>query len=113
MLVLCSHRGLVEKGQALFVNMSTKYGVNPSLECYTCMVDLFGRARHLEKAVRLIQDMPSSNYSIIWHTLLGACQEWEDVNVGRWAFERAVRLNISDGPAYVLMANIYATAGMG
>ena len=70
-------------------------------------------AGHLEKAVRLIQDMPSSDYSIIWHTLLGACRKWVDVNVGRWAFERAIKLDKSNGPAYVLVANIYATAGMG
>jgi hypothetical protein len=34
------------------------------------------------------------------------------VNVGRWAFERAVQVDKSDGAAYVLMANIYASAGM-
>ena len=31
--------GPVEEDQALFVYMNTKYGVDPSLECYTCMVD--------------------------------------------------------------------------
>ena len=76
----------MRKGQALFVNMSTNYGVNPSLECYTCKVELFRHVGHLEKAVRLMQDMPFSDFSIIWHTLLGP---WPDVNVGRWTFERA------------------------
>ena len=36
------------------------------------------------KTVRVIQDMPCSDYSIIWHTLLGACQIWADVNVVDW-----------------------------
>eukprot|EP00250_Pteridium_aquilinum_P022258 c25334_g3_i4 orf=2-421(+) len=76
------------------------------------MIDLFGRAGHLEKAVQVIQEMPSSDYSAVWHALLGACQKWGDVSVGRWAFEQAVQVDKSDGPAYVLMANIYAAAGM-
>ena len=95
----------MRKGQALFVNMSTNYGVNPSLECYTFKVDLFRHAGHLEKVVRLMQDMSFFYYSIIWHTLSGT---WTDVNVGRWAFEQAAKLDRSNDPAYILMANIYA-----
>ncbi|KAI5075882.1 hypothetical protein GOP47_0009958 [Adiantum capillus-veneris] len=111
-LNVCSHLGLVEEGQVIFENMTTKYGVKPSLECYTCMIDLIGRAGHLQKAVRLIQDMPSSDYIFLWHALMGACQKWVDVHVGRWAFEQAVKLDGSEGSTYVLMANIYAEAGM-
>ena len=87
-LNVCSHRGILEQGQALSVNMSTKYVVNPSLKCYACMVDIFNPAGHLEKVVRLIRDMPSSE---IWHTLLGACWKWADVNVGRWTYEWLVK----------------------
>ena len=36
------HSDLVNEGQSLFANMNTKNGVNPCLECYTCMVDFFG-----------------------------------------------------------------------
>ncbi|KAI5065733.1 hypothetical protein GOP47_0020428 [Adiantum capillus-veneris] len=111
-LKVCSHRGLVEEGQAVFANMSKKYGMNPSLECYICMIDLFGRAGHLEKAVRLIQGMPSSDSTAIWHALLSACLRWADVNVGGWAFEQAIKLDECDESAYILVANIYAEAGM-
>ncbi|KAI5076873.1 hypothetical protein GOP47_0008938 [Adiantum capillus-veneris] len=107
-----NHQGLVEEGQALFLNMSVTYGVKPSLECYTCMIDLLGRAGHLDKAVKLIQEMPSSDRMAIWHTLLGLCQNWADVKVGEWAFEQALKLDNRDGSAYVFMGNIYAAAGM-
>ena len=33
--------------------------------------------------------------------------------MGRWAFERAIKLDKRDGPAYVLMKNIYAVVSMG
>ena len=61
--------------------MNTKIGVNLSLEC---MVDLYGHAGLLEKAVRMTQDMPSLDYSIMWHTIFSACKKVIDVNVGRW-----------------------------
>ncbi|KAI5075778.1 hypothetical protein GOP47_0009854, partial [Adiantum capillus-veneris] len=109
---VCNHRGLVEEGQRVFLSMSTKYGLKPNLECYNCMIDLLGRAGHLEKAVKLIQGMPSADHTAVWHALLGACVRWAEVNVGEWAFKQAVKLNKSDGPAYVHMANIYAAAGM-
>eukprot|EP00250_Pteridium_aquilinum_P022256 c25334_g3_i2 orf=1006-1401(+) len=104
--------GLVDEGQIYFAIMNTDFGIMPDLDHYTCMIDLFGRAGHLEKAVGLIRDLPSSDHSAIWHALLGACQKWGDITVGRWAFRRAVQVDSSDGAAYVLMANIYSTAGM-
>ncbi|KAI5084860.1 hypothetical protein GOP47_0001029 [Adiantum capillus-veneris] len=112
LLRLCSHLGLVEKGQELLDNMEAIYGLKPDLECFTCMVDLLGRAGHLVKAVKVIQGMPISADSTIWHCLLGACQKWVDVKVGTWAFKQAVELDKCDGAAYILMLNIYAAAGM-
>ncbi|KAH7291454.1 hypothetical protein KP509_29G017400 [Ceratopteris richardii] len=108
----CSRLGLVEKGNMYFFDMSRIYGVKPSLEHFACMVDLFGRAGHLDKAVQVIQKMPNSSHMAAWCALLGACQKWGEVEVGEWAFEQAVALDGSDGAAYVLMGNIYGTAGM-
>ena len=64
--------------------MSTKYDVNPGLECYTYMVDLFVPVGFFEKGATLIENMPFYDYSIIMRTLLSACcQNWAHVNVGR------------------------------
>ncbi|KAI5083686.1 hypothetical protein GOP47_0003429, partial [Adiantum capillus-veneris] len=111
-LNVCSHRGLVEEGQAVFLKMGTKYDVKPSLETYTCMIDLFGRVGHVEKAVKLIQEMPSVEHKAVWHALMGVCWKWADANVGEWAFEQAMKLDKSDSSTFILMANIYAAAGM-
>ncbi|KAI5081261.1 hypothetical protein GOP47_0004444 [Adiantum capillus-veneris] len=112
MLNVCSHLGLVEEGYSTFLKMGTKYGVNPNPECFTCIVDLFGRAGHLEKAVQLIHEMPTFDCSANWIALLGACRKWGDVEVGRLAFEQAARESKFHGPACVLMSDIYAAAGM-
>jgi pentatricopeptide repeat protein len=76
----CSHLGLVDDGHMYFLNMSTRYGVKPAAEHYACMVDLFGRAGHLVKAVGVIQEMPSSNSTTVWSGCLpemGGCECWE------------------------------------
>ncbi|MCO5611999.1 hypothetical protein L7F22_066260 [Adiantum nelumboides] len=108
----CSHSGLVDEGQMLFDSMQGKYGIVPDDEHYTCMVDLFGRARHFDKAMGIIKMMPSSDSPPIWSALLGACRKWGNVALGRMAFECAVELDKCDAAAYVVMSNIYAAAGM-
>ncbi|KAH7388524.1 hypothetical protein KP509_16G079900 [Ceratopteris richardii] len=69
-LNVCSHLGLVDKGYEYFVNMTTKYGIIPNSECFTCIIDLFGREGHLEKAVQLIQEMRVFDRSANWIALL-------------------------------------------
>eukprot|EP00250_Pteridium_aquilinum_P025265 c30458_g1_i1 orf=2-316(+) len=41
LLNACSHAGLIERGQTYFESMRQNYGVIPTLEHDTCMVDLF------------------------------------------------------------------------
>jgi pentatricopeptide repeat protein len=108
----CSHSGLVEEGETCFMLMNGKCKIIPDLDHYTCMVDLFGRAGIFEKAIEVIMKMPSSHYFLVWDALLGACQKWGNVMVGRFAFEQAVQLNPDNGAAYVLMSNIYVAAGL-
>ncbi|GKA51570.1 pentatricopeptide repeat-containing protein [Tanacetum coccineum] len=83
----CAHVGLVEKGLQYFNSMLSKYGLHPQLEHYSCMVDILGRSGQVDKALNLINDMPIDADDVIWRTLL-------------------------DSSAYVLLANIYADAGM-
>ncbi|MCO5566363.1 hypothetical protein L7F22_020040 [Adiantum nelumboides] len=96
----CSHSGLVDDGQVYFDNMKEKYGIAPDKEHYTCMVDLFGRARLFDKAMRVIKMMPSSDYPPVWSALLGACRKWGNVKLGKFAFERAVQLDERNAAAY-------------
>ncbi|KAI5059667.1 hypothetical protein GOP47_0025986, partial [Adiantum capillus-veneris] len=73
----CSHSGLLDEGQMYFDDMTEKYGIAPNKEHYTCMVDLFGRARLFEKAMGVIMMMSSSDHLPAWFALLGACRDWE------------------------------------
>ncbi|KAI5082423.1 hypothetical protein GOP47_0002166 [Adiantum capillus-veneris] len=109
-LKTCSQTCLVDKGQVFFDAISKDFGLVPTLEHHTCMVDLFGQAGHLDKAVALVKRMPFDLDVGVWHTLLDICLNWGHVELGLKAFSNAVQLDDKDGVAYVRMSSIYADA---
>ena len=104
----CSRDCLINKSMTYFESMNKDYGIMPMVEHHMCMVDLFGRAGNLEKAVDMIERMSFSSHLMMWHTILGACRSLGNADVGKQAFENAVNLNINDPVAYVLMSHIEA-----
>ncbi|KAI5068665.1 hypothetical protein GOP47_0017010 [Adiantum capillus-veneris] len=108
----CSYVGLVVKGQMFLEMMSVTYGIVPNAAHHSCIVDLLGHAGHFDKAMSVIENMPSSGYIQVWLALLGACQKWGNVEVGRLSFERAVLLDKKCAVAYMCMIDIYTDAGM-
>ncbi|XWS47736.1 hypothetical protein CRYUN_Cryun13aG0010500 [Craigia yunnanensis] len=64
----CNHSGLVEEGQKYFNFMSSHYSIQPQIEHYGAMVDLFGRADQLEEAYAIIEAMPMEPDVVIWRT---------------------------------------------
>jgi pentatricopeptide repeat protein len=112
LLSACGHSGLLDEAQMQFGNMSVKYGISPSLEHFTCMVMVFGYAGLFAEAMSVIRSMACSDYSSIWLALLAACKKWGNAKLGRFAFDHLILLDVSCPTAYVLMADIYASAGL-
>ena len=86
---MCSHGGLVKEGQTLLDHMLALYSVKPTVEHYTCMVDLFGRVGELDIAIAMIQKSPFCPNLVMWHSVLNACKKWGNVRCGQHAFECA------------------------
>ncbi|XAR48731.1 hypothetical protein NMG60_11031644 [Bertholletia excelsa] len=80
-LTACSHGGLLDKGREYFKMMGARFGMTPRLEHYTCMVDMLGRAGHLEEAEALIMGMEIDPDEALWGALLGACKIHGKVDV--------------------------------
>lgn len=110
-LSACSHSGLVAKGQMIFENMSSVYGLTPQLEHYACMVDLFGRAGLQKKAEAILRRMPYKPTPAMWATLIGACRIHGNTDIGEWAAEKLMEMRPQNSGYYVLIANMYAAAG--
>ncbi|XP_043710589.1 pentatricopeptide repeat-containing protein At4g02750-like [Telopea speciosissima] len=106
-LSACSHGGLVEEGERHFTSMDTNYGIKAGLEHYACMVDLFGRAGQLDKAEKMIQDMPIEPDVTVWGALLGACGLHSSLELGVFAAERLFKLEKDHPAVYSVLSKIH------
>ncbi|KAI5083814.1 hypothetical protein GOP47_0003557 [Adiantum capillus-veneris] len=108
----CTHSGLVMKGQTYFRAMLQNFGITPTVELHTCVIDLLGRAGQLERAVMMAERMPVHPTLVVWNTVLGACRKWGNIELAKPAFYHALALESRDAAAYVCMYNIYADTNM-
>ncbi|PON78250.1 DYW domain containing protein [Trema orientale] len=109
-LTACSHAGLLDEGQHYFELMK-KYNVEPDVSHYVTMVDLLGRAGLLDRAERFIREIPIEPTAAIWGALLGACRMHKNMELGAYAAERVFELDPHDSGPYILLYNMYASAG--
>jgi pentatricopeptide repeat protein len=113
LLNACCHSGRTDAARMCFETMVTCYDVSPAIEHYTCMIDVFSRARRFDEAISFIAAMPRHDCISIWAVLLGACQQCRYHQLGEHVFEHAMQLDEMCSAVYVCMSNIYATATTG
>lgn len=110
-LCACCHAGLVNEGQRYFDDMTKHYHIAPVMEHYGCIVDLLGRAGCLTEAEDFINQMPIKPDVTVWGCLLGACSFHNNIEVGERVAERFFELDPNNSAPYVVLSNLYATAG--
>ncbi|XP_051122068.1 putative pentatricopeptide repeat-containing protein At5g13230, mitochondrial [Andrographis paniculata] len=109
-LSACSNTGSLDQGQSYFTSMQEEYGVEPCMEHYTCMVTLLGRLGHLDKAAKIIEEIPNKPTVMVWRALLGACAAHCNLELGRFAADRLLEMEPESESTYVLLSNMYAAA---
>ncbi|KAK7314827.1 hypothetical protein VNO77_33355 [Canavalia gladiata] len=110
-LLACSHSGLVEDGLKYFKSMQKDFGISPTIEHYTCLVDLLGRVGQLDLALDAIQGMPLEAQAQAWGPLLSACRIHGNVELGEVAAVKLLDLSPGSSGSYILMANLYTSSG--
>ncbi|KAA8516161.1 hypothetical protein F0562_019340 [Nyssa sinensis] len=108
LLSSCKHSGLIDEGWKYFDSMSIDYNIIPTIEHYSCMVDLLGRTGYLDEAWDFIQAMPLAPDATIWGALLGSCRTHENLELAKIAAKNLFRLEPYNPANYVLMMNLYA-----
>ncbi len=111
LLSACSHAGLVDEGMRCYASMIEVYMISATLEHYTCMVDLLACAGHLQEAENIIKVMPCRPHVTVWMALLSACRIHGSVEMGECIAKVVLELEPENAAVYVLLSNIYATAG--
>ncbi|KMT15388.1 hypothetical protein BVRB_3g060920 [Beta vulgaris subsp. vulgaris] len=108
----CSHGGMEDTGLEIFDEMvARKYGFEPNIEHYGCVVDLLGRSGRLEQALKFIDEMPFKPTAAIWGSLLGACRVHSNFDVGEYVGRQLLEIEPENAGNYVILCNLYASAG--
>ncbi|KAK6946287.1 Pentatricopeptide repeat [Dillenia turbinata] len=112
-LSACRNAGWVHEGLSYFWRMKSKYGIRPTIHHYGCIVDLYGRAGHLDEAEAFINKMTIKPDVVLWRSLIWACKIHGDTDRAERLMKQVGLLDIeaSDCGSYVLLGNVYAVAG--
>ncbi|PON59050.1 Pentatricopeptide repeat [Parasponia andersonii] len=110
LLSACSHAGLVDQGLMFFNAMKVVYGIEPRVQHYACVVDMYGRAGLLGAAEAFIRRMPITADSAIWGALLNACR----IHGNYEKFDRIRRCLVDGGEVNIgtlaLLCNVYTSS---
>ncbi|KAK8712674.1 hypothetical protein V6N13_147904 [Hibiscus sabdariffa] len=114
----CCHAGLVEEGLHLLHNAWSRFGIEPQIQHYGCIVDLLGRAGYLNEAYDFIIEMPIKPDAILWRSLLSACNVHGDLAMAEKVGKILLRLEppknslhvLVTSEDYIALSNVYASA---
>ncbi|KAG6537001.1 pentatricopeptide repeat-containing protein At5g66520-like [Zingiber officinale] len=107
----CSHAGLVDDGVKYFKAINNVYGLEPNVQHYCCLVDLYGRAGLLDKSEEVIEQMPMKPNSAVWGALLNSCRIHKNDTLAERISKQLLELEPRNSGRYVLLSNIYAAKG--
>ncbi|KAM0952199.1 putative tetratricopeptide-like helical domain superfamily [Dioscorea sansibarensis] len=110
-LTACKHIGLVDEGLHYYKQMEAEHHIAPTREHCSCIIDLLARSGRLTEAERFKDEMPFEADIVMLKTLLAACRVYNNVEIGKRAAQGILKMDPFNSAAYVLMCNIYASAG--
>ncbi|CAO2838920.1 unnamed protein product [Amaranthus hypochondriacus] len=110
-LSACSHMGFVDRAWDYFKMISSEYGLEPGLEHYACMIDVYSRAGRLTEAKEVIESATFNHGMCLWRILLSACRNHRHYELGAYAGEKLMELGSQESSAYVLLSRIYTALG--
>ncbi|MCL7027806.1 hypothetical protein MKW94_030339 [Papaver nudicaule] len=110
-LSACSRSGSVELGKKYFSSISELHGMKPTLDHYSCMINLLGRPGRMNEALDLINSLPEKPNYLIWSTLLSVARVNGDIERAETAAKRLSEIDPLETGPYIILSNMYASAG--
>lgn len=109
-LAACRNVGWVTEAYRYFKDMRKKYGIKPNLQHHGCIVDLYARSGQLKEAEDFIRKMVIQPDAVLWRTVIWACKIHGDTDRAERLIKE-INIELDDCGSYVLVSNIYASAG--
>ncbi|KAI3878819.1 hypothetical protein MKW92_024965 [Papaver armeniacum] len=91
--------GVIDEGLSYFCSMMSEFGVTQGIQHCICIIDL------------LEVEMPVPPNDLIWQSLLSACRNHNNLELGKKATQHLQELDPSNDAAYVLLSNVCAVSG--
>lgn len=108
----CAHSRLVDEGLQYFDAMKRKFGIDPKIEHFGCVVDLLVRAGLIDQGLKFIRYMPFKANAAIWGALFNACRVYKNVEVGEIVARWLIRDEPWNGAIYMGLLGLYTESGM-
>ncbi|CAO2837194.1 unnamed protein product [Amaranthus hypochondriacus] len=109
LLSTCRHAGLVELGEKYFYSMARDYAIQPGVDHYACMIDLYGRAHRMDKVVAFMERISLEADAVLLGAFLNACRINGNLKLAKEVEEKLLRIEGESGSRYVQLANVYAS----
>ncbi|XP_073132845.1 pentatricopeptide repeat-containing protein At2g37310 [Henckelia pumila] len=110
-LAACARGGLLDKAQEIFDSLLPKYGIQPLVNHYACVVVCMCRTGRLSQALKFVEKMPIEPSTKVWGALFTGASEFGDVELGKFVYNHLIELEPDDPSNYIIMANLYSEAG--
>uniref|UniRef100_A0A453DQH5 DYW domain-containing protein n=6 Tax=Triticinae TaxID=1648030 RepID=A0A453DQH5_AEGTS len=111
LLSACSYAGLVEEAERYFDMMRNEYHIEPLVDHYGCMVDMFVRLGRLDDAFSFIKRTGFEPNEAIWSSLVAGCRSHGNMELAFYAADRLLELKPKVIETYVLLLNMYVSTG--
>ncbi|XP_024535943.1 pentatricopeptide repeat-containing protein At4g02750-like [Selaginella moellendorffii] len=102
-LSACNHSGNPDAGLLYFYSV-TDFGLDPTIDHYSSIIDLLGRSGRLQEAGELLESMPFEADIVAWVTLLGACKIQRDHGRAMQVKDQVMELGPQGAAPYVLLS---------
>jgi pentatricopeptide repeat protein len=107
-LTACARGNFVREGLDLFRSMSRDFRVEPVIEHYGCLIDLLGRAGHIQEAAGIVRNMPFQPDASTLGAFLGACRIHGAFELGEEVGNEVLKSQTQHGGQYVLLSSMNA-----
>ncbi|XP_031473640.1 pentatricopeptide repeat-containing protein At5g55740, chloroplastic [Nymphaea colorata] len=109
-LSACSHAGFLDEGQRIFKEMSSIHNIQPRIEHFGCVVDILSRRKKIYESLPYISSILNEIDGPIIGSLLAACRDQNDAEIGEALFKILLELEPSNSGNYIVLSNMYAAS---
>jgi pentatricopeptide repeat protein len=104
----CRHSGLIDEAWKYFHQMQTSYNISPTVEHYTCMIDLLAKKGYLDEALDLVRKMPMEPDMSVWGAILNGSKIHKNLELAETAASKLYQLEPHNPAIYFMMISMYA-----